>query len=150
MEKFKHYHLRDGIDLSVTMGDNPVGCITQRILADCRDLTDEVIVKACVECAKEAGVTDLYLLDRQFVIEALKEKLEREKAAPLVPRRYTEYNEKLERYVVPEKFNPNTNKTVTFNGYADCGNDLEPRIVCVFGEVIDRLAYYENREEAKQ
>lgn len=50
----------------------------QRISAKAVDLQNEVIVAACIEAAKEAGVTDLYLLDKQFVAEAIQEKIERE------------------------------------------------------------------------
>lgn len=64
--------------------------------------------------------------------------------------RYTRYDQKLDRYVVPALINPNTNKAITFNVYVEHGNDGPyPEASCVFGEVIDRLAELENQEEAK-
>lgn len=78
-EHVKHYKLKDLFD----SGADPVGQITQKIIAQCRDLGDRAMVEACVECAKNEGFTDLYLLDRRFVTEALKEKMEREKPEPL-------------------------------------------------------------------
>lgn len=50
----------------------------KRISAKAVDLQNAAIVAACIEAAKEAGITDLYLLDKQFVTEAIKEKIERE------------------------------------------------------------------------
>ena len=52
--------------------------ITQRICAEAVETENTAIVEACIRAAKEAGVTDLYLLDKQFVVEAIKEKIERE------------------------------------------------------------------------
>lgn len=42
------------------------------------NLAEESVVQAVVEEARLEGVTDLYLLDKKFVIEALIEKMERE------------------------------------------------------------------------
>lgn len=39
--------------------------------------TDEVLIQAIIESAKEAGVTDLYLLDKKFILEAIQEKMNR-------------------------------------------------------------------------
>lgn len=52
--------------------------VTQRICAEAVETQNVAIVEACIRAAKEAGVTDLYLLDKQFVCEAIKEKVERE------------------------------------------------------------------------
>ena len=51
------------------------------IYARVMDTTDRVIVDACIEYAKAAGISDLYLLDREFVKAALLEKAERMKNA---------------------------------------------------------------------
>lgn len=53
--------------------------ISQTIAAKTEDLQEDAIVQACIEAAKEEGIHDLYLLDKQFVLEALQEKIEREK-----------------------------------------------------------------------
>ena len=50
----------------------------QNISAVVADMTDTAIFQAIIQTAKEAGITDLYLMDKQFVSDALKEKLERE------------------------------------------------------------------------
>lgn len=68
-----HYHLREPeIDFKLNT-------ITQRIYTEVVDMFDDSIVQACVRTAKEAGLTDLVLLDKRFVLEALIEKMEREK-----------------------------------------------------------------------
>ena len=42
------------------------------------DMADEVIVEAVVDAAKEAGITHLYLLDRNFILDAIREKADRD------------------------------------------------------------------------
>lgn len=43
------------------------------------DKMEQPIVDAVVEAAREEGVTNLCILDKKFVIDALKEKMAREK-----------------------------------------------------------------------
>ena len=45
--------------------------IELKILAQVMDICDKVIYDAVVDFAKEAGISDLYLLDREFVRTAL-------------------------------------------------------------------------------
>ena len=72
MDKMQHFHLKDPeID-----DDNPMR-ITNRLYADVVDMTNNTIVDACVKAARNAGINDLYLLDKQFVLDAIKEKIER-------------------------------------------------------------------------
>lgn len=52
-------------------------CVT--IAAKIADLTEEAVYQEIIRTATAAGITDLYLMDKTFVLEALKEKLEREK-----------------------------------------------------------------------
>lgn len=52
--------------------------LTERICAEAVDIQNEAIVAACIRAAREAGITQLYLLDKQFVAEAIREKIERE------------------------------------------------------------------------
>ena len=52
-------------------------------MAVCIDKTEEAIVEACIACAKKEGITDLYMLDRQFVIDALREKKARDDAVKI-------------------------------------------------------------------
>ena len=77
----KHFKINDIFNQPAVSRDDASYTITQKIVATCQDLTDKAIVAACIECAKAEGVTDLYLLDRRFVLDALKEKMEREKEA---------------------------------------------------------------------
>ncbi len=50
----------------------------KRIQAAAIDMTDNLIVQAITQAAKEDGVTDLYLIDKKFAADAIREKLERE------------------------------------------------------------------------
>ena len=47
--------------------------IEEKIVAQCVEMADEAIVKAVIDCAMESGVTQLYLLDKDFVITALQD-----------------------------------------------------------------------------
>lgn len=71
-DKFHHFHLKD---LQIN-DDNPLD-ITYRLYADTIDMRNNSIVDACVKAARQAGINDLYLLDKQFVLDALREKIER-------------------------------------------------------------------------
>lgn len=42
------------------------------------DMTDKAIVDAILQGARDAGINTLYLMDRDFVVSAIREKLERE------------------------------------------------------------------------
>lgn len=42
------------------------------------DMKNEAIVQECIKAANEAGITDLFLLDKKFVLDAIREKMERE------------------------------------------------------------------------
>lgn len=55
----------------------------KKIMATVQDVTDQAIYNAIIKEAQDAGVTDLYLMDKKFVFDALREKLEREKPKPL-------------------------------------------------------------------
>lgn len=52
------------------------GMLYHRLAAKVLDMYDQVIVDACVEAAKEAGITDLYLIDKTFLLEAIRDKLD--------------------------------------------------------------------------
>ena len=54
-----------------TLQDRTLCNMTQKLVAQVVDKTDEVIIDAIVAEAARAGVTDLFLIDRQFVLEAL-------------------------------------------------------------------------------
>ena len=48
-------------------------------LVECVDLLDKEIVNAIVNTALENGVTDVYLIDKEFILRAIKNELERMK-----------------------------------------------------------------------
>lgn len=54
--------------------------VTERICAEVVDTQNKAIVAACIRAAEKAGITQLYLLDKQFVTEAIWEKVTREMA----------------------------------------------------------------------
>ena len=49
--------------------------VTFHFAAEVCDLADKAIVDAVVDAAQKAGITELYLLDRQFILEAIRDKL---------------------------------------------------------------------------
>ena len=55
----------------------------KRIAAKVADLTEKVITDEIIRAAREAGVTDLYLMDRDFLLSAIREKQERMNPKPL-------------------------------------------------------------------
>lgn len=57
---------------------NPTIEIQQKIYAEMVDMTDKVIVDAIINGAVEAGITGLYLLNKQFILDAIREKMERD------------------------------------------------------------------------
>ena len=76
MKDFKpleHYKLND-----MQFNDNMTGMI-MKLHVSVIDKIDQAIVDAVIETAREEGMTDLYILDKKFVIDALKEKIAREK-----------------------------------------------------------------------
>lgn len=72
-EPLKHLHFEQHLTL-----EDDLAHLNVKIAALLLDMTDEAITDAIVEAAKNEGITDLYLLDKQFVMEAIKEKMERE------------------------------------------------------------------------
>lgn len=72
-EVMQHYSFAGhGLDLERNM-------IVQRLQAEVTHLADRAIVAACIDAAKSNGVDDLYLIDEDFLVAALREKIEREK-----------------------------------------------------------------------
>lgn len=52
--------------------------IYRKIAANCVDMTDEIILRAIIEMAKDEGIQELYLLDKAFVLNALKKAIAEE------------------------------------------------------------------------
>lgn len=74
IEKFGHHY---------QMPFNHVDNYAAKVQAAVIDMTDQLIVKAITEEAKAAGYTDLYLMDKKFVLDAIREKLDRASMRPL-------------------------------------------------------------------
>ena len=55
----------------------------RKIAAVVAETSDDAIVNAILDVAKEHEVTDLYLLDKAFILDAIREKKERENPKPL-------------------------------------------------------------------
>lgn len=74
-KRLMHYQFpRDQIRLEGTMAELP-----GKVAAVVEDSTDAAIVAAILAAARAEGITDLYLLDKTFILDAIREKLEREK-----------------------------------------------------------------------
>ena len=49
--------------------------VTFHFAAEVYDMADNAIRDAIVDAAQKAGITELYLLDKTFILEAIREKL---------------------------------------------------------------------------
>ena len=59
--------------------DKNIYTITQKVQAQITDLSEKAIVQAIIDFAKEQGYTDLYLIDKEFIISAILHEIERRK-----------------------------------------------------------------------
>lgn len=62
---------------------NHVDNYAAKVQAAVIDMTDHLLVKAITEEAMAAGYTDLYLMDKTFILDAIREKLDRASEDPL-------------------------------------------------------------------
>lgn len=53
--------------------------ITHRMAVQIIDMREKALVDAVIACARENGVNDIWLLDKKFVLDALREKMERDR-----------------------------------------------------------------------
>lgn len=79
-EPMKHLHFDR---LCSPLEEPPLSYEVAKIAAQVTDLTDRAITEAIIEAATKEGLTDLYLIDKRFIFEAIAEKVEREKNEPL-------------------------------------------------------------------
>lgn len=78
-KRLMHYQFpRDQIQI-----DGTTATLHTKVAAIVEDATDAAIVGAILEAARAEEVTDLYLLDKTFILDAIREKLERENPKPL-------------------------------------------------------------------
>jgi len=59
-------------------GDMTICHVTNNIYAEMIDRHETAIYDAIVRGAEEAGITDAYLLDKDFIISAIREKMDRD------------------------------------------------------------------------
>lgn len=82
MNQLKHYDLHDvnpfKIDIIEKQGMDVMYEITNKIWVKLIGEQEEAIHQAIVKEAIKDGVSDLYILDKRFVFDALREKMERE------------------------------------------------------------------------
>ena len=51
--------------------DGGVFSFREQIMVQCANMRDDAIVDAVIRAARDEGITDLYLLDKKFVLDAL-------------------------------------------------------------------------------
>lgn len=71
VDKLMRYSLKD-----IGLDEGDPTHIIQRLRAKVADMTDDAIVEACVNAARDAGINSLYLLDKTFVVDAIREKIQ--------------------------------------------------------------------------
>lgn len=59
--------------------ENPMVTLSRKLMAETADRTDKTMVEAILHMCWLEGITDLWLIDKKFILEAITEKLEREK-----------------------------------------------------------------------
>ena len=64
--------------LQEQIGDGQYHQYERRIACQLIDMDDRAVYDAAIRAAYEAGIDIVYLMDKQFVLDALREKLERE------------------------------------------------------------------------
>lgn len=83
IEPLRWFHIQEMPQPVEWKEDNPLIQEVRRIQAIAVERAamelDNEICRASIEAAREAGITDLYLLDKQFIAEAIREKMERMK-----------------------------------------------------------------------
>ncbi len=77
IKKLRHYTLRQPFYSEDVI--NQTYTVYMEISAKVTDLADDACVEAAIEAAMDAGITDLYLMDKKFVLDALIEKMQRER-----------------------------------------------------------------------
>ena len=76
-----HYKILENpmkIDIEEQKDGSAIYSITNKIMAKMSDVTESAIVDAIIDEAIREGVSDLYILNKQFIISAILEKIERD------------------------------------------------------------------------
>lgn len=69
------------VDSKLPMLDEVTGRIVCRFKAEVVDMENKAIVDAVIRAAQEDGITTLYMLDKDFILSAIREKLMRDGGA---------------------------------------------------------------------
>lgn len=77
LSRFVFKPIHDDI-LQGWIGDGQYHQYERRIACRLIDMWDQAMYNEVIKAAHEAGIDDLFLMDKQFVLDALREKLERE------------------------------------------------------------------------
>ena len=77
-KEMQSFHLNDPI----IDGDEIITSIVAKVC----DMRNKAIVDAVVDAAQRAGITELYLLDKTFILEAIREKLSASDWIPVAER----------------------------------------------------------------
>lgn len=77
LDRFVFKPIKDNI-LHGWIGDGQYHQLERRIACRLIDMWDREMYNEVIKAAHEAGIDDLFIMDKQFVLDALREKLERE------------------------------------------------------------------------
>ena len=73
----KRFYFPENLESKSSDTDNMVD-VVHKFQIGCIKTLDDAILDAIVRTAREEGITDLIVFDKDFVISALREKMERE------------------------------------------------------------------------
>lgn len=74
----QHIPLSPGILSIDDSGEGSFFTMTKKMVVEFAKSTDQALINAIIAKAKAEGVTDLYVLDDEFILAAIREKIERE------------------------------------------------------------------------
>lgn len=72
----EQFYFPENIELETS--DVNIVNVVQKFKVECIKTVDDAILNEIVKAAREEGITNLIVMDRDFVISALREKMERE------------------------------------------------------------------------
>lgn len=82
MELGQHIDLSQMMLEQALLADSTVYGFARRASVAFAKATDEMLLDAIIKKAKEHGITDLYVLNEDFILAAIQEKMDREKGCP--------------------------------------------------------------------
>lgn len=74
----QHIPLSPGLLSIDDSGEGSFFTMTKKMVVEFAKSTDQALINAIIARAKAEGVTDLYILDDEFILAAIREKIERE------------------------------------------------------------------------